>query len=103
MTLSNEQSDNAAGPQTKRRSIAKRSLYFSEYAKYLAHAEAQDNASRGFVYPPMPSEPASLFSVSTRRSMKSIKSLKKGIQSRLRLRRNYASQGDLKSVVTHTY
>ena len=97
-TSSNEHSDNASRPQTKRRSIARRSFSFSEYARYLAHAEAQDNnALRAFVYPPVLPEPApSLFSVSTRRSMKSIKSLKKGIQSRLRLRRNYASQDDLK-------
>jgi hypothetical protein len=94
---SNEQSDNSARPHMRRRTMSKRTLSFSEYEKYLAHAEAQDNALRGFIPPPMPIEPApSLFSVSTRRSIKSMKSIKKGIQRRFQFRRNNASQEDLK-------
>jgi len=94
---SNEQSDTSVRRHVRRRTMSKRTLSFSEYEKYLAHAEAQDNALRGFLSPPMPAEPApSLFSVSTRRSIKSIKSIKKGIQRKFQFRRNTSSQEDLK-------
>ncbi|TVY12720.1 putative E3 ubiquitin-protein ligase ARI10 [Lachnellula arida] len=102
-TSSNGPSDNAIGLQVKRRSIAKRSLSFSEYAKYVANIEAQDNALRGSIYPPIPpSAASSLFSVSTRRPLKSIRSFKKDLQTKLRFRRSYASPADLKSKALHT-
>ncbi|TVY23908.1 putative E3 ubiquitin-protein ligase [Lachnellula hyalina] len=99
-TSSHEPSDNAAGPQTKRRLIAKKSLSFSEYTKYIANTEAQDHALRGSVYPPIAPSPApSLFSVSTRRSLKSFKRFKKDVQAKLRFRRSYASPPSVNSCV----
>jgi hypothetical protein len=84
---SNEELD--APSNVRKRSSSRRSLSFSEYEKYLAQTEAQNAAKAGFNPPPMPSEPApSLFSVSTRRSYVSIKN---GIKSRFRLRRNRTS------------
>lgn len=92
---SNGQPEIAVGPQTKIRSMAKRSLSFSEYEKYLARAEAQDNALRGFASPALLPEPApSIFSVSTRRSIKSIKSIKNGLKSKLRLRQSFVRENE---------
>lgn len=96
---STEQFDPGRIP-VRRRTIPKRSLSFSEYTKYLILAEEQDTALRGFVPPPIPTEPApSLFSVSTRRSMKSIKSIRKRIQKRMIFRRDNSSHNDLNSCI----
>jgi hypothetical protein len=91
---SNEQLDNLAPPQARRRPNSRRSLSFSEYEKYLMQAEQEADAKTGFLSPPMPAELApSLFSVSTRRSYVSIKN---GLKNRFKLSRNKASQDGLK-------
>jgi hypothetical protein len=80
--------------QVRRRPSSTRSLSFSEYEKYLAQLQAQNTRQSTTLPPPIPIEPApSLFSVSTRKSYTSIKN---GIRTRLRLRRNKNSQEDLK-------
>ncbi|KAH8667598.1 hypothetical protein BGZ60DRAFT_52937 [Tricladium varicosporioides] len=81
---SSNEFDTSWPPSRKRRSLS-----FSEYAKYLAQTEAQERSALGLAPPIAPTEPTpSLFSVSTR---KSYASLKKGIRTRLSLRRNSSS------------
>jgi hypothetical protein len=83
---SDEHLDNSAALHPKKPSVSRRSLSFTEYDKYLVQHEAQQEVTKSNVLPaPMPSEPTpSLFSVSTRHSYASIKF---GIKSKLRLRR----------------
>lgn len=102
-TSSKGQSDNTAGLHTKRRSMARRSLSFAEYDNYILQTEAQDNALRVCVSPPIPMEPTpSIFSRSSKRSLnsmrsiKSFKNLRNGMQSKFGLRRNYATKEDMK-------
>ena len=87
-------SSNEVGNGLRKTPSTRRSLSFTEYEKYLAQQEAQNTAGLAHLPPPISFEPApSLFSVSTRRSYVSIKN---GIKSRFRLRRDKGSQEDSK-------
>lgn len=90
---SNDQlKDSAETLQHTKRMSGRRSLSFSEYEKYLAQHEVHESI-KPFLLPPIPAEPApSLFSVSTSKSYRSIRS---GIKNRFRLRRQRSSQSML--------
>jgi hypothetical protein len=98
-TSSNDLPGYGASTITRRRS-RRRSLSFSEYDKYMAQIEKQQKSSgQAIVQSTPPERAASLFSVSSRRSYKSIKlGIKNGLKNRLRLVRRSASFGDLKYV-----
>jgi hypothetical protein len=91
--LSNELLDDLDLVQTRKRSNARRrSLSFSEYEKYVAQTQAQQNNKLAFVPPQIPAEPASsVFSVSTRRSYQGIRN---GFKNRFRARRKTSGSKD---------
>lgn len=86
---SNEQLDTLDHGQTQKRFSTRRSLSFTEYEKYTVDNGTKVDAKRMFP-PPIPSEPApSLFSVSTRKSLSSIRSWSK---NRFKMRRVKSTQ-----------
>jgi hypothetical protein len=83
---SNEHLDTDMPSHLRKRTSSRRSLSFSEYDNFLVQAITLEATKSGFLTSPPPSEPAvSLFSVSTRRSISSIKS---GIKNKFRLRKS---------------
>lgn len=83
-----------SSPVPSKRSHSRRSLSFSDYDKFILQQQQPGTGLTMYPMPPIPSDPApSLFSVSTRKSYNSIKN---GIKVRLKLRRNKASEENLK-------